>query len=86
MSYRVDMQLSKTHGGSQRLKQQSRSLPGSKLGPLQTYMVFSLVSGNGVSLILLTALWTPFPPTEFPHPVLMRGFVPGLNVSCVIFG
>lgn len=28
----------------------------------------------------------PFPPTGFPRPALMRGFVRGLNWSCGMFG
>lgn len=28
----------------------------------------------------------PIPPTGFPRPALMRGFVHGLNLSCVMFG
>lgn len=84
-------QLSKTHMGSQRLKQQGQSLLASPPGPLNVCYSCHLSvlggttnSGNRCFTLLYVCPWEYFPQIRLPCLALIQGFLPWLIISCFL--
>lgn len=80
-----------TEQTTQRLKQQSRTLHGSDLGPLDVghdcIGWCSRGTPNSRSVYVgvsesFACIWDPFPTTGSLHPALIGGFVRSLIVTC----